>query len=382
VISICGLVPYPLNIAPSQRYRIEQWLPSLANQGISVNMMPFASDELMQLLHKPGLRLAKARLAIEAFLKRIQAVATAGRYDAVLVHRAACLAGPAVVERLIAMAGVPIIFDFDDAIYLLHTTEANQRLGWLKFPGKTGAICRVSDQIVVGNSFLADYARRYNPRVTVVPTSVDTDRYRPVQEGERRRGPGSKRRMVVGWMGSSTSQTYLEMFAPVLVKMLKKKDVELRVVSDRKPDLPGVNFTWRPWSAESEVDELAEFDIGIMPMPDDMWSRGKCSLKALLYMAMGLPAVCSAVGANLEVISHGESGILASTADEWVASIEELIADAELRQRLGAAARKTVEARYSMDVCSSLFGSVVRRAVGAETRTTGEVSCTQQPKVI
>jgi glycosyltransferase involved in cell wall biosynthesis len=357
VISVCGLVPYSLNIAPSQRYRIEQWLPNLVKRGISVDLTPFAGTELMGLLHKPGRRMAKAALGAEAILRRIRTVASARNYDAILIHRSACLVGPALLERAIAILGAPVIFDFDDAIYLLHTTEANHGLGWLKFPGKTASICRVSNQVVAGNSHLADYARRYNDSVTVVPTSVDTCRYRPVVR------PPRQGRTVVGWMGSSTSQTHLEMFAPVLKEIAAEKDIELRVVSDRRPDMPGVEITWRPWAAAAEAEELADFDIGIMPMPDDQWSLGKCSLKALLYMATGVPAVCSAVGANREIIRHGENGLLASSAAEWVGGIRALAQDAGLRARLGAAGRKTVEDYYSMDTCSALFESVVRRAV-------------------
>jgi len=345
-------------MAPSQRYRIEQWLPGLTKRGISVELLPFASRELMSLLHKPGRPLAKAALGAEAMLRRIKAVTSARSYDVVLIHRAACLAGPALLERAIAIMGAPVIFDFDDAIYLLHTTSANRSLGWLKFPGKTAAICKLSNQVVVGNSFLADYARQYNPSVTVVPTSVDTQRYRPVSR------PRSNGHIVVGWMGSSTSQTHLEMFGPVLKEITREKHIELRVVSDRTPDLPGVKLNWRPWSAATEAAELADFDIGIMPMPDDQWSRGKCSLKALLYMATGVPAVCSAVGANREIIRHGENGLLASSTDEWVGGISSLATDRHLRAQLGAAGRQTVEDNYSMDNCAALFESVVRRAVG------------------
>ena len=357
MISLCGLVPYALNTAPSQRYRIEQWLPALADRGISLDLVPFADSQLMTLLHAHGRRITKAALGVEALLRRIRVVASSRDYDAVVIHRAVCLAGPAVLERAIAILGKPVIFDFDDAIYLLHTTAANARLGWMKFPGKTAAICRVSNQVVVGNSFLAAYARRYNSSVTVVPTSVDTSRYRPREPRVR------NSRVVVGWMGSSTSQTHLEMFQPVLKEIVRHNPVELRVVSDRRPDIAGVDVTWRPWSAETEAEELAGFDIGIMPMPDDQWSRGKCSLKALLYMATGAPAVCSAIGANREIIRHGENGLLASSPEEWVAGIGELARDPNLRLALGAAGRKTVEDHYSMDKCSALFESVVRRAV-------------------
>lgn len=311
----------------------------------------------MKLLHKPGHLAAKAREFGAAFVRRIAHVSAVGRYDAVLIHRAACLAGPALLERAIKLFGKPVIFDFDDAIYLLQTTDANRRLGWLKFPGKTATLCRVSSHVVAGNRYLADYARRYNPRVTVIPSSVDTDWYREDETNDVK-GP-----VVVGWMGSSTSQTHLEMFAPVLRKMAERHQLEFRIVSDRQPVLPGVEHVWRPWSAQTEAEELSHFDVGIMPIPDDEWARGKCAMKALLYMSMGVPTICSAVGANCEVIRHGQNGFLATTPDEWLSNLQKLVDDPALRARLGQAARRTVEESYSMTRCANLFANVVREVV-------------------
>jgi glycosyltransferase involved in cell wall biosynthesis len=355
--SINGLMPYSPDTTPSQRYRVEQWLPYLQSQGISVDLRPFADDDLMQLLHKPGRRAAKAARSAVRFCSRLRDVLATPRYDAVLIHRTACIAGPALLERLIPVFRRPVIYDFDDAIFMLHTTEANKRFGWLKFPGKTATLCRMSAHVIVGNMYLAEYARRYNSRVTVIPSSVDTDRYRPV---ERTRAGD---RVVIGWMGSSTSQTHLELFAPALGEVIRRPGVELRVVSDRKPLLPGVPFVWRPWSAETEIEELAQFDIGIMPMPDDGWARGKCAMKALLYMSMAIPTVCSAVGTNREVISHGANGFLVTTPEEWVSHLEALIDDSSLRERLGVAGRHTIEDHYSMLRSAERFAQVVRETL-------------------
>jgi len=157
-ISVCALVPYPTDIAPSQRYRIEQWTAHLAKLGISIHLLPAVDRNLMRLLHKPGHNLEKALMALSALPRRLAEALSVRRYDAVLIHRAATIAGPAFIERLVKKLGRPVIFDFDDAIYLLHTTHANRRLGWLKFPGKTELLCRISDHVVVGNRYLYTYA--------------------------------------------------------------------------------------------------------------------------------------------------------------------------------------------------------------------------------
>lgn len=364
-ISLCALVPYPLGISPSQRFRVEQWQPYLESRGITIDFRPFMDARLMDTLYRPGYFGAKAAGMAAAVARRFAGLARLRGYDAVLVHRAACLAGPALLEGIIKHLGTPIIFDFDDAIHLLDTSAANRRFGWLKFPGKTAAICRASAHVVVGNSYLADYARQYNSRVTIVPSSVDTTHYRPA--GERR----LTGRVVVGWMGSSTSQTHLEAFAPMLRELQSRLDFELRVISDRDPVLPGVRVVWRPWSAETEIQELSEFDVGIMPMPDDKWTRGKCAMKALLYMAMGVPVICSAVGTNREVIEHGRNGLLAEAAEDWHAHLVSLLENREQRARLGAAGRETVEKLYSMERCAASFAEVVEKTVASRRPSVG-----------
>jgi len=360
-ISVCGFVPYALKTTPSQRFRIEQWLPHLNAEGIDVRLFPFADELLMERLPRPGHLIGKATALLKAFVRSGANALSSWRYDVILVHRAICIAGPAILERLLASTCRPVIYDFDDAIWMLHTSAANRRFGWLKCPAKTAAICRLSTHVVVGNRFLHDYAREFNDNVTLIPSSVDTETFRPHER------PESGGRVVIGWTGSSTSQTHLELFAPMLRELCARPDVELRVHSDREPILPGVPFVWRPWSASSEARELGAFDIGIMPMPDDPWARGKCAMKALLYMAMGIPAVCSPVGANCEVIRHGENGLLVRSREDWLANLAALIDDARLRARLGSAARRTVEDHYSAKRCAARFADVVRQAVAGRT---------------
>lgn len=372
-ISICGLVPYPLGTSPSQRFRVEQWRPELENKGISIDFLPLMDKPLLDTLYRPGHFAAKAAGMAAATIRRVSALAKIRRYDVIFIHRGVCLAGPALLERLIALTGLPIIFDFDDAIHLLDTSEANRHFGWLKFPGKTAAICRSSTHVVVGNSYLAEYASKHNRRVTIIPSSVDTRHYRPLEK----QAPNG--RVVVGWMGSSTSQTHLEAFAPVLRELGSRLEFELRVVSDREPVLPGIPFVWRRWSAETEIQDLGEFDIGIMPMPDDQWARGKCAMKALLYMSMGVPAICSEVGTNREVIEHGRNGFLAATPLDWFAQLDALIRDPDRRLRLGAAGRETVEKAYSMDFCAASFARVVEETLESSSSARGyEV---REPKV-
>lgn len=356
IIRVLALVPYPENTTPSQRFRIEQWAPLLRKRAIEVTIVPFLDKDLMQVLARPGHHATKLGRGAVASFRRFRDVATARHYDAVFIHRAAAIAGPPVFERMLSAIGRPTIFDFDDAIFLTHTADANRGLGWLKFAGKTATICRLSTQVVVGNTFLADYARQFNRNVALVPTSIDVEHYEPSVRNHRN---GQNAKIVVGWTGSSTSQTHLEQFVPVLKKVKERRDIEIRVISNRRPSIDGLDVNWRPWDPETEVAEIGQIDIGIMPMPDDDWSRGKCALKALQYMSMGIPTVVSAVGANCEVITQGENGMLASTTEDWVSSLTELADNATLRSRLGLAGRQTVVDHYSKQKCAELFGDVV-----------------------
>jgi glycosyltransferase involved in cell wall biosynthesis len=355
-LRVLALVPYALGTAPSQRYRLEQWAPVLSAGGVEVEFWPFADPALTALLHRPKQILRKTWLMAAAFRRRLRLMLARPECNAVVVHRAACLAGPPIVERWLHARGVPLVYDFDDAIFLLHAAAANRRLAWLKTPGKTGTICKLADHVVVCNAVLAAYARERNPCVSIIPSSIDTDQYTP-------KAPRPKQRVVVGWMGSSTSQTYLEEATATLRALLQARPVEVRVVSDRRPELPGVRHTWHEWSAEREVEELADFDVGIMPMPDDGWARGKCAFKALQYMAMGIGTVAAAVGTNREIIEHGRNGLLAREPQEWLDCLLALVDDPERRRCLGEAGRRTVEERFSMHGSAVAFGGVLRSVV-------------------
>lgn len=223
----------------------------------------------------------------------------------------------------------------------------------------------------MGNEYLASFARQFNPDVTVVPSSVDTSVYTPGPERPRSQTVGPFDRSfssaqgpaatVVGWMGSSTSQTYLEPFAPLLRRMVQQGLI-LRIISDRRPTDFNFSFEWKAWSAATEVEDLRGFDIGIMPLPDTEWARGKCAMKILQYMGVGVPSVGSDLGGNREVIADGVNGFLATSENEWMEKILRLSQDHSLADRLGTAGRETVLARYSAEVCARRFADVLRRA--------------------
>jgi glycosyltransferase involved in cell wall biosynthesis len=362
-----ALVPYPLDTTPSQRFRLEQWAPRLRTCDIELVFSPFFDGAAMRHLHARGHIWHKVRAVLAGMRRRQCALRRARDFDAVVIHRTAWLVGPTSLELAFARRGVPTVFDFDDAVYLAHGSGANRLFDWLKFPAKIPALCHRSRVVSAGSAYLAEWASQFSDCVRVVPTSIELARYtmRP-----REQRPGE--RLVVGWTGSATSLTHLEDSAPMLQMFLAQRDVELRVVSNRAPHIPGVPAVWRPWSAETEVDEIRQFDIGIKPLPDDQWSRGKCPMKELQYMALGVPVVCSAVGGSREAVSDGETGYLVSSREDWLRALSRLVDLAELRRRMGQAGRRVVEERYSSETVSRSFAEVLRTATTSASQGAAE----------
>ena len=272
--------------------------------------------------------------------------------------REASLVGPPVIEPLIAAQGIPIVFDFDDAILVPYKSPANGYLSFLKFFGKTARLCRLATHVTVGNSHLKEYATRYNNEVTVVPTTIDTELYRT--ELRRPRTDGIP---VIGWTGSYSTLQHLQKAVPMLTQLAKRHRFRLVLVGTQTLEIPGVDTEFRRWKSSTEVEDLADVDIGIMPLPDEEWTRGKCGLKALQYMALGVPTVVSPVGVNTEIVSDGINGFVAETDDQWIEKLSTLITNPELRTRCGEAARKTVEERYSARVIAPRVFDVFEKAV-------------------
>nr|WP_277881552.1 glycosyltransferase family 4 protein [Hymenobacter cyanobacteriorum] len=237
-----------------------------------------------------------------------------------------------------------LIYDFDDAIWLANTSEANKIAAGVKWHHKVADICRWAYKNSCGNTYLADYARQFNPRAIVNPTTIDT-----VNLHNRVRDQAAPGRLVIGWTGTHSTLKYLDQVVPVLAQLeAEGLDFEFRVISNQPPAFPLRSLVYLPWRKETEIADLLGFHIGLMPLEDDLWAKGKCAFKALQYMALGVPPLVSPVGMNTEVVQHGQNGFVCATPQEWEASLRRILADAGLRQQLGAAARATIEQRYSV----------------------------------
>jgi glycosyltransferase involved in cell wall biosynthesis len=372
---ILALVPGLYDTSPSQRYRLEQWEPLLRERGVEITYEPFEDEELHSLVYQRGHTGKKVRLVARGLRRRLSVISKARNYDLVYILREAALLGPPVFEHFIHQQHVPFVFDFDDAIFVSYRSPSNGYLSYLKFASKTKTICRLASHVMVGNPYLAEYARQVNNNVTVIPTTIDTEEY---QVPPRKTEPGP---LVIGWTGSHSTVQHLNTLRGALKKLAEKEHFRLRVVGAPTYECAPIDVEVVKWRSATESQDLSTVDIGVMPLPEDNWSKGKCGLKALQFMALGIPTICSPVGVNRDIIQDNENGFLAASEDEWVDKLSRLFRSAELRRRLGDAGRKTIEQKYSAAVQAprvyEIFKSVLRDAQDQVESATADLESRQ-----
>jgi len=269
---------------------------------------------------------------------RLKLLSDLSDYDLIFLYREAYPIGPALLERWLAAPGKPpIVYDFDDAVFLPNVSDANRFMVSLKWVRKIPGILRLCTHVVAGNEYLAAFAKQYNPAVTSIPTCVDTDKFRP-RPADSGLPAGQP---IVGWIGSPTTAPYLATLRDVFRRVHARRPFELKV-SGASADISfdGVPTRNVRWSLGDEVTLFNTCDIGVYPLTDDEWSKGKCGFKAIEFMACGVPVVASAVGVNREIVQDGANGFLAATEDEWVDKLGRLLADSDLRCRFAAAWRQ------------------------------------------
>jgi glycosyltransferase involved in cell wall biosynthesis len=333
------------NRSPSQRYRFEQYFNFLNENGYTYKLSYIINEHDDDIFYNKGGLFNKSLIVLKSIAKRLKDVRRANNFDIVFIQREAFMMGTTFFEKLFSKTKAKVVFDFDDSIWLMDTSNANKKWEWLKSSEKTGKIISYSHLVFAGNNYLADYAKRFNANVKILPTTIDTEfhkRSKPYTNNEK---------TCIGWSGSITTIKHFENSIPVLKKIKEKygNTVFFKVMGDTTYENKELNIKGIAWSSETEVSVLSTFDIGIMPLPDDLWVKGKCGLKGLSYMSLEIPTVMSNVGVNPEIIKDGVNGFLANSEEEWINKISLLIESFELRKKLGENARKTVLERYSTE---------------------------------
>jgi glycosyltransferase involved in cell wall biosynthesis len=338
------------NRSPSQRFRFEQYLPYLEEKGYSFEFSYLLDAADDKVFYQPGHAIRKAGIVFKSTWKRWKELRKASQYDMVFVQREAYMLGTAYFERAIARK-TPLVFDFDDSIWMQKTSEANRRLGFLKDAEKTARIIQSSRKIFAGNQFLADYARQFNQDVVIVPTTIDTSVYKKVSS----KSPAN--RVCIGWSGSFSTIQHFSLAIPALKKIKNKfgDKVYFKIIGDGNYFCKDLDTSGVPWIAATELQDLSEIDIGIMPLPDDEWAKGKCGLKGLQYMALGITTLMSPVGVNKAIIEHSVNGYLPNNEQEWVDTLSILVDNTELRNRIGMAGMQTVIDKYSVEAWKNKY---------------------------
>lgn len=338
---------------PSTRFRVMQYVPLLRAAGHRCTVAHSVPEKYGQ-FRAVGWRLSQ-RLK-RAFRRWHLLRARLERYDVVVIEREIFNDGTSDMEERFRAVAPLLVLDVDDAVFLNH-------------PDKFDRICRMCGMVLAGNRFLRERIEPVNPNVVVVPTCIDAEAYK-----RRDRSAGAAGRPIVGWMGTTGNLQYLEVAAPALRRLAAACDFELRLIAPgdepiAELDLEGVNLRFVRWDPRTEIEQLRQFDIGLMPLrADQPWDKYKCGLKLIQYMAVGIPAVASPVGVNAEIVTHGRDGYLAADTAGWVEALRPLLDDADLRARVGNAARSRAEKDFSIQAWMPRLVETFEAALTKKTR--------------
>jgi glycosyltransferase involved in cell wall biosynthesis len=330
--------------SPSQRYRFEQYLPYLEKKGFTFTWSFLLDAKDDKIFYSEGNALNKMLIILKSLRKRKKESKNYKDYDIIFIQREAHFLGTSEFEKKTFLSGAKVIFDFDDSIWMEDTSPGNKKWAWLKKPAKFFDNVSYAHLVIAGNEYLAEKAADMNKNVVIIPTTLDTEIHVPKPELR------NQSEIIIGWSGSISTIRHFEMLLPVLKKLKDKykEKLKIKIIGQKKYENSSLQAECVEWSESTEVNELNRFDIGIMPLPDDEWARGKCGLKGLSYMACGIPAVMSDVGVNAQIIENGVNGFLAKNENEWMDILTKLIEDSGLRKKIGEEGRKTVIGKYSV----------------------------------
>jgi glycosyltransferase involved in cell wall biosynthesis len=346
--------------AASSRLRCYHYVDALEEAGITAEISPLLSDSYIQAIHA-GEEIDHVEIA-RSYVRRVRALLRSRFYDVLWVEKEALPWLPAWLELAIfRIAGVKIVLDYDDAIFHAYDASPN----WLvraSLGRKIDRLMSIADLVVVGNGYVGDRARESGTRVIAqLPTVVDVGRY-ATHPADTNHDSFS-----VGWIGSPLTSGYLELVRPALVELAKRLPLKIVVIGGAPSALAGLPVEHRIWSLETEAEEIARFDVGIMPLSNGLWERGKCGYKLIQYMASGLPAVASPVGANSEIVVPGVTGFLADSHFEWVNALLQLWHDPDFRRKMGIAGRRRAEERYSLEVATPQLIGLLRQVASSRS---------------
>lgn len=350
---ILFIVQYPKEISPSQRFRIELYENILSSNGFIFHTSYFIDNKTKKVIYRKGHLFSKIIGVIKGFFKRIWDLFGIYNYEYIFIQREASPVGPPIFEWIYSkLLRKKIIYDFDDALWQPASSENNIAVKFIKCFWKIRFICKWAHKVSVGNNYLLDFAKQYNNNVVLNPTCVDTDNTHNTLINQ------ATEEVNIGWTGSFTNLIYLDDIILVLQKLEIKYSFSFTVIADKDPKLPLRGYKFIPWKKETEIRELMECNIGIMPLNDTVFAKGKCGFKLIQFLSLGIPCIASPIGENINIIDEGLNGFLCSTNEEWYNAFEKLICDTELRKKMGKLGRNKIESNYSLNSNKANFISL------------------------
>lgn len=331
------LFPYPPNIAPGQRFRWEQWYFFLKER-FKINKVYFSDSIFLKLRSNNNI----LQIIYYFYLYFIFFFKIAANFNSSIfvIYRNCTMIGPPFYEIILKILNKKIIYDFDDAIYL--GSERGDNFIFSKFircDWKVDFLIKIADIVIVGNETLAKYAKKINKNTEIIPTTVNTNHHR-----YRKRKLSDP--ITIGWTGSASTSFYIKKFVPFLKKLQKKYFFKILIIGS-KLKFNSKDIECIPWNLKSEIADLKKIDIGIMPLKNDLWAKGKCGFKIIQYLSLGIPAVASNVGINNKIIQHGKNGFIVNNLREWRVCIKKLITNKKLILKMGRLGVKTMKKKYT-----------------------------------
>jgi len=352
--SILFICPNPEGVAPSQRLKYEQYFDYFKTQGYDITVSSFKTKYFWKIVYSNGYYLSKVFWTIIGYVKRILYIPLLPFYDIVYIHLNVTPFGMAFFERIYLWLNPNVVFDIDDLVFIDNKSKVNGITKYLKSSEKYYYLFRKAKQVIVCTPFLKEIAERYTSHVTDISSTIDTNIYLPVNKYL------NNKKLVLGWSGSHSTLRYFYLLKEVLLELKKSKDFEIVVFGVNECKIEGLDINVIPFSKENEVPALQRIDIGLYPLPlNEQWVYGKSGLKALQYMALGIPTIATKIAANLRIIKNEETGLLVKTDQEWLVALICLLDEPSNRERLGTNARKSVVDKYSLTANQNIYLNVL-----------------------
>jgi len=353
-MKILFFVVYP-EINAAARYRVFKYLEYLKKEKIDYRVCPPMSNKMFRVLYQTRNPVKKSLFYLLTFFIRLGDLFRVRGYDAVFIHQGLCYLGPPILEKIVARLSKCLIYDTDDAHFArpIFATGFGAKLFDRQ---RTAKLAGLSDEVIVSADYIKQYVQEYNPHVVIIPTSIDSQRY-TVKNYDK----DSSKFVTIGWAGSASGLVYLQDLEEVFQNLSKLYSIELKIISSRGINFKNVQMTLCRWSMMNEISDLQSFDIGIMPLPNSDFAKGKAGFKIIQYMGVGVPVVCSPVGINTKIINDGKNGFLARTKDDWFNKLSMLIEDIHLREKIGKKGRESIQAGYTIEQNAPQFIEVIKR---------------------